>query len=248
MLVGLVGAVACYAWLFIMLGTSAFLPGAGGLDVASGAGHLACIVGVVAALFVSWAFSNALSAHRLVQFCLAAALAASRLRGAVARRRRLPRGVGSPALALGLGFRLPVPALWRARLPVFLRERASLRARRVPVRRLRLLRPFVRWYGDGFFLRRRLPPRGVLPPICSSWWCTGSTRARWWTAGNRTGVRAWCGAPTWRRSRRAWPPGSRARLPRFRGEHPVGGLCAGGGAGFRHVPFPARGFAQMAQG
>ncbi len=103
MLVGLVGAVACYAWLFIMLGTSAFLPGAGGLDVASGAGHLACIVGVVAALFVSWAFSNALSAHRLVQFCLAAALAAAGCAGLWLAGGASPVA-WVPALALGLGF------------------------------------------------------------------------------------------------------------------------------------------------
>ena len=103
MLVGLVGAVACYAWLFIMLGTPAFLPGTGGLDVAASAGHLACIVGVVVALVAAWAFSNAFSAHRFVQFCLAAALAAVGCAGLWLAGGSLHL-TAAFALALGLGF------------------------------------------------------------------------------------------------------------------------------------------------
>lgn len=103
MLVGLAGAAACYAWLFVMLGTSAFLPGAGPLDAATGAGHLACVVGVVVALAACWALSDAFSSHRLVQLGLAAALTAAGCVGLCLAGGDLCL-VGPPSLALGLGF------------------------------------------------------------------------------------------------------------------------------------------------
>ena len=209
MLVGLVGAVACYAWLFIMLGTSAFLPGAGGLDVASGAGHLACIVGVVAALFVSWAFSNALSAHRLVQFCLAAALAAAGCAGLWLAGGASPVA-WVPALALGLGFGFLYPLYGELGPACFSTGTCVLTCTACSCAPPSPVAAFCSLVWRRVFSSPSSSPSWRLPPICSSWWCTGSTRARWWTAGNRTGVRAWCGAPTWRRSRRAWPPGSRS--------------------------------------
>ena len=79
MIVGLVGLISCYAWLFLMVGTSAFIPYAGGFGI--GCGHFLFVLGVSAALVVAWACSNVLFAHRLVQVALAAALAVAGLAG-----------------------------------------------------------------------------------------------------------------------------------------------------------------------
>lgn len=73
MLVGLVGAVSCFSWLFIMLGTSIFIPFADLESAATGAAHLAFLGGCCATLLVCWRFSDWFSAHRVVQVCLASA-------------------------------------------------------------------------------------------------------------------------------------------------------------------------------
>lgn len=103
MLVGLVGAVACYAWLFIMLGTSVFLGDASVSDEAISAGHVSCVVGVIVALAISWAFSNAFSGHRLVQFGLAVILACAGCVGSYFAGVYL-WAVSLSSLFLGMGF------------------------------------------------------------------------------------------------------------------------------------------------
>ncbi|WP_255467330.1 response regulator transcription factor [Raoultibacter phocaeensis] len=72
-LVGLIGAVSCFSWLFVMLGTSIFIPFADLEGVATGAAHLAFLGGCCTTLLACWRFSDWLSAHRIVQVILAAA-------------------------------------------------------------------------------------------------------------------------------------------------------------------------------
>ena len=71
-LIGLIGAVSCFSWLFIMLGTSIFIPFADLENVATGVAHLAFLVGCCTALLVCWKCSDWLSSHRIAQICLAA--------------------------------------------------------------------------------------------------------------------------------------------------------------------------------
>lgn len=49
-LVGLIGAIACFSWLFVMLGTSIFIPFADLEGVATGAAHLSFLAGCCTAL------------------------------------------------------------------------------------------------------------------------------------------------------------------------------------------------------
>lgn len=70
-MIGLVGAVACYAWLFLMLGTSAFVPFIDTSSIAVGSGHVEFAVGVSCSLVLTWLFSNELSSHRKLQFGMA---------------------------------------------------------------------------------------------------------------------------------------------------------------------------------
>lgn len=74
-LVGLVGAVSCFSWLFVMLGTSIFIPFADLENAATGIAHLAFLAGCCAMLLVCWKFSDWLSTHRIVQVGLAAVFA-----------------------------------------------------------------------------------------------------------------------------------------------------------------------------
>lgn len=76
LLVGLIGAATCYAWLFAMLGTSAFFPGADGSEYIVSVGHLAFIVGVIIALLICRVLSNAFSAHRIFELLISVALCA----------------------------------------------------------------------------------------------------------------------------------------------------------------------------
>lgn len=71
-LVGLIGAIACFSWLFVMLGTSIFIPFADLEGVATGAAHLSFLAGCCTALLACWKFSDWFSAHRVAQVCCAA--------------------------------------------------------------------------------------------------------------------------------------------------------------------------------
>lgn len=66
LLVGLIGAATCYAWLFIMLGSSVFFPGAENNEYITSIGHLTFLIGVIIALIACRVLSNALSAHRVI--------------------------------------------------------------------------------------------------------------------------------------------------------------------------------------
>ncbi|WP_290995754.1 LuxR family transcriptional regulator [Gordonibacter sp.] len=70
MLLGLVGAVACYAWLFLMMGTSAFVPFVGVLDGAVGGAHFCFAFGIMASLTITWFFSDFFSPRKRIQFSL----------------------------------------------------------------------------------------------------------------------------------------------------------------------------------
>lgn len=73
-LVGLVGAVACFSWLFVMLGTSIFIPFADIASLATGVSHLAFLAGCCAVLLACWRFSDWFSSHRVAQIALAVVL------------------------------------------------------------------------------------------------------------------------------------------------------------------------------
>ena len=75
MLVGLVGAVACYAWLFLMVGTSAFVPYVDERSAVIGGSHFGFVVGAAASLVTTWLLSDFFARHKLLQFILAAVFA-----------------------------------------------------------------------------------------------------------------------------------------------------------------------------
>ena len=77
MLIGLVGTIACYAWLFLMMGTSAFIPSAGLHSETLGGSHLCFTLGVIVSLATMWLFSDFFSARKPLQYGLALALAAA---------------------------------------------------------------------------------------------------------------------------------------------------------------------------
>ncbi len=72
-MVGLVGAIACYTWLFLAIGTSAFLPIESRSAETIGIGPLCFVVGAACSLICSWAFSNEFSSHKILQFAVAVA-------------------------------------------------------------------------------------------------------------------------------------------------------------------------------
>lgn len=72
-LIGLVGVVACYGWLFLMLGTSVFFPQTDPAELVSSGAHLSFVGGACAALLVTWRFSDALVAHRMTHCVIASA-------------------------------------------------------------------------------------------------------------------------------------------------------------------------------
>ncbi|MEG0302889.1 hypothetical protein [Gordonibacter sp.] len=74
MLVGLVGAVACYAWLFLMVGTSAFVPYVDARSAVIGGAHFGFIVGAAVSLVVTWLLSDFFARRKLFQFVLAVVL------------------------------------------------------------------------------------------------------------------------------------------------------------------------------
>ena len=102
-LVGLVGAVACFAWLFLMVGTSAFIPYVGLASPAVGSAHFLFVVGACVALFVTWAFSNELSSYRLVHYALAVACTLTGCVGLWILREQ-DAFLWAPALLSGCGF------------------------------------------------------------------------------------------------------------------------------------------------
>lgn len=71
-LVGLAGAIACYAWLFLAIGTTAFLPIESRSVDSIGVGPLWFVVGATCALAGTWLFSNGFSVHKVLHFSLAA--------------------------------------------------------------------------------------------------------------------------------------------------------------------------------
>ena len=102
-LVGLVGAVACFAWLFLMVGTSAVIPYVGLASPAVGSAHFLFVVGACVALFVTWAFSNELSSYRLVHYALAVACTLTGCVGLWILREQ-DAFLWAPALLSGCGF------------------------------------------------------------------------------------------------------------------------------------------------
>lgn len=68
-LLGLVGCVFCVSWLFIMLGTSSYLPLENELSGTSLFVHLGFMCGLLLSLFLAWLSSDFLSAHRVFHFC-----------------------------------------------------------------------------------------------------------------------------------------------------------------------------------
>lgn len=74
MLVGLVGAVACYAWLFLMIGTSAFVPYVDARNAVIGGTHFGFVVGAAGSLIAIWLLSDFLARRKLLQLLLAGVL------------------------------------------------------------------------------------------------------------------------------------------------------------------------------
>ena len=75
-LIGLIGVVACYGWIFLMLGTSVFFPLTDPAGLISSGAHLAFVGGACAALLGTWYCSDGLVAHRMTHFVLTAACSA----------------------------------------------------------------------------------------------------------------------------------------------------------------------------
>ncbi len=73
--VGFFGAICCYAWFFLALGTSVFYPVLVGPIVFLGIPHLTFMGGVCVGAFIVWSTSDFMSTHDTVQFCLSAAMA-----------------------------------------------------------------------------------------------------------------------------------------------------------------------------
>ena len=107
-LIGLIGVVACYGWLFLMLGTSAFFPLADPEGLVSGGAHLAFVGGACLGMAAVWYFSDALTAHRMTHFVISAVLTAAGLAGMW-----VLQGSSSllwlPTLASGCGFGMLSP-------------------------------------------------------------------------------------------------------------------------------------------
>lgn len=70
-LFGFVGAICCYAWLFLMLGTSAFLPFVHQNDFVAGSGHFVFVVGVCVGLATTWCLSGYLAVRKKIHFAFA---------------------------------------------------------------------------------------------------------------------------------------------------------------------------------
>ncbi len=102
-LIGLIGVVACYGWLFLMLGTLVFFPLADPEGLISGGAHLAFVGGVCAALAAVWWLSDALVAHRMTHFVIAAACAVAGT-AALWVLRGQPGLLWAPSLVAGCGF------------------------------------------------------------------------------------------------------------------------------------------------
>ena len=105
MLIGLVGTIACYAWLFLTMGTSAFVPFAGAHSETLGGFHLCFTLGIIVSLAGMWLFSDFFSAHKPFQYGFALALSAI---GAAGLWFSEPGGwqVLSSAASMGAGFGL----------------------------------------------------------------------------------------------------------------------------------------------
>lgn len=80
-LVGLVGAVACFAWLFLMIGTTAFIPLVDFESGIVGVSHLCFVIGVSVALTMTWGLSDWFSIHRKIQYVMAAVCSAAGVLG-----------------------------------------------------------------------------------------------------------------------------------------------------------------------
>lgn len=102
-LVGLIGVVACYGWLFLMLGTSVFFPLADPEGIISSGAHLAFVGGVCAALLATWYFSDGLVLHRMTHFVIATVLTAAGTAG-LGLLQGQPGLLWAPALLAGGGF------------------------------------------------------------------------------------------------------------------------------------------------
>lgn len=107
-LIGLIGVVACYGWLFLMLGTSVFFPLADPEGVVASGAHLAFVGGVCAALLATWYFSDGLVAHRMTHVVIAATCTSA---GTVALwlLQGHPALTWAPSLLAGVGFGLLSP-------------------------------------------------------------------------------------------------------------------------------------------
>ena len=65
MLIGAIGSVACFAWVFLALGSGAFAsPSAIGLSGESGVYHLTFIVAFTISLLLSWSMAGVFSKRR----------------------------------------------------------------------------------------------------------------------------------------------------------------------------------------
>lgn len=69
-LVGFVGAIFCYAWLFLMLGTPAFIPNTPFSGVLGGFEHFSFVIGVCLGLLGTWAVSDILAIRKPVQLLI----------------------------------------------------------------------------------------------------------------------------------------------------------------------------------
>ena len=107
--IGLMGAVACFAWLFLSLGTSAYFPFAnsGGIDM--GGGHMMFMLGTGVAFLATWVFTDQLQAHKTTQCLLSALLSLAGLAGLwgsnyLAGGETIPLWVSACLLGSGFGF------------------------------------------------------------------------------------------------------------------------------------------------
>ncbi|MBQ3106569.1 MAG: helix-turn-helix transcriptional regulator [Eggerthellaceae bacterium] len=107
--VGLLGAVACFAWLFLSLGTSAYFPfaNAGGLEM--GVGHVTFLVGSCLAFLATRVFTDQLQANKVTQCLLSALLTLAGLAGLwaynyMAVGQTVPLWISACLLGMGFGF------------------------------------------------------------------------------------------------------------------------------------------------
>lgn len=108
MLIGLVGAVACYAWLFLALGTSSFIPFSDLSSNTISGGHLCFVFGVVLALLAVWRLSDWFASHKIVHFTIAFVLAIIGDFGLWFLQGQSPLFC-IPSISFGLGFGLLYP-------------------------------------------------------------------------------------------------------------------------------------------